>query len=287
MNSLRLVTDHRLDRPVLPRHEGVDLVLALDDEPERRTLYAAGRQPAAHLLPEQRREIEADEIIERPAGLLGVDELRGELSRRPDRLLDRAFRDLVEHDPVDGLGIEELPFLEDLVDVPGNRFAFTIGVGREVDGVCLPDGSRDLLDVLFVLVDEPVLHGEAVLGVDGAVLRHEIANVPVGCKDLEVPAQIFLDRPRLGGRLDDDQMLAHGWIRKSVRINRQVPVLERHHACARVGGALRIRADRMFPERQALAARGKSLPGETAGLIKYAPRQVTPDEDIDGPGKAT
>ncbi len=50
-------------------------VLALADHAQRRALHAAGRQTAAHLLPQQRRQVEADEIVERAARLLRVDQV--------------------------------------------------------------------------------------------------------------------------------------------------------------------------------------------------------------------
>jgi len=40
--------------PVLARHEGLDLQLALDDHPERGRLHAAGGKTGADLLPQQR-----------------------------------------------------------------------------------------------------------------------------------------------------------------------------------------------------------------------------------------
>src|SRR3972149_2446449 len=63
------------DGPVFACDEFFDLLLALDDEPQRRTLYTPGRQPAAHLFPQQRREVETHEVIERAPRLLGVDEI--------------------------------------------------------------------------------------------------------------------------------------------------------------------------------------------------------------------
>ena len=95
---LRGLLGDRFDRPVFLRLERRDLVLALDDEAQRRALHAARGQPAPHLLPEQRRQIEADQIVERAPRLLRVDELLGEIARLLDGFLDRALRDLVEHD---------------------------------------------------------------------------------------------------------------------------------------------------------------------------------------------
>src|SRR5216684_5119839 len=63
-----------LDRPVLLAEEALDLPLAVDDHPQRHRLYAAGRESAPHLLPEQRADLVADEAVEDASGLLGVNE---------------------------------------------------------------------------------------------------------------------------------------------------------------------------------------------------------------------
>src|SRR5690606_31870884 len=181
---------HRgFDRPVLLRLERRDLVLALDDQPERRALHAARGQPPPHLLPQQRRQIEADEIVERAARLLRVDQLRRELARALDRLADRSLRDLVEDDPVNGLRVEDLTVLEHLVDMPRDRLALTVRVRREVDPFGLRDRLRDPIDVLLVLVDQLILHREPVFRVHGAFLRHEVAHVTVRREHLEILAE--------------------------------------------------------------------------------------------------
>ena len=69
--------EERLERPVLAGGERVDLALALDDEADGDRLDAAGRQAAADLAREQRAERVADEAVDDPARLLGVDEVRG------------------------------------------------------------------------------------------------------------------------------------------------------------------------------------------------------------------
>ena len=57
--------------------EALDLLLALHDEAKRRALHAARRQPAPDLLPQQRREIEADQVIERAPRLLPAGRITG------------------------------------------------------------------------------------------------------------------------------------------------------------------------------------------------------------------
>ena len=54
--------------------EFLDLQLAVADEPQRHRLHAAGRTRARQLAPQHRREREADEVIERAAGEVGVDQ---------------------------------------------------------------------------------------------------------------------------------------------------------------------------------------------------------------------
>ena len=73
--SLAAVRTLALDGPVLLGDEGSDFLLALADHAQRRALHAPRREAAAHLLPQQRGEIEADQVVERTARLLRVDQL--------------------------------------------------------------------------------------------------------------------------------------------------------------------------------------------------------------------
>jgi hypothetical protein len=65
----------RLDRPVLLGLERQDLALALADDPHGDRLHAPGRQPAPHLVPEERRQLVAHEPVEHAARLLRVVEV--------------------------------------------------------------------------------------------------------------------------------------------------------------------------------------------------------------------
>ena len=85
--GLRAVFAFGFERPVFLRHERADLVFALADHAQRRALHAAGRQAAAHFLPQQRREIEADEVVERAARLLRVHEVERQVARLGDGAL--------------------------------------------------------------------------------------------------------------------------------------------------------------------------------------------------------
>ncbi len=207
--DLLILLGPRLERPVLARHESLDLFLALADQAQRGRLHAPGGQTRLDLAPQQRRQIEAHQIVQRAARLLGIDQGVGDLARMLDRVLHLALGDLVEHHALDRLALERVLLLQQLGQVPGDRLPFTIRVGREPEFVGILERGDDGLDVLFVLVDDPVLHLEAVLDIDRAVLGHEVADVTVRREDFEVLAQVFLDRLGLGGRLDDNQIFAH------------------------------------------------------------------------------
>src|SRR5207244_13656920 len=118
-----------LDRPVLLGREAADLALALTDDAHGDRLHAARREPAAHLVPEQRRELVADQPVEDAARLLRVEAVSVELAGLLERFEDRLLRDLVEQHAMDVLP----PRAELLRNVPGDGLALAVGVGRQVD----------------------------------------------------------------------------------------------------------------------------------------------------------
>ena len=213
----------RVERPVFLRFERADFFLALADQTQRRRLHAAGRQARRNLAPQQRREIEADEVVERAPRLLGVDQVLRHIAAFFDGTLHLARRDLVEHDALDRLVLEQTLFFQHFLQVPGDSLAFAIGVGCEEQGVGAFQLGDDRVDMLRVLFDDLIFHLEAARHIDCAVLRHEVTHVSVRGQNLVVLAQVFLDRLRLRRRLDDDQILAH-----------RMPV---SRADARVGGS--------------------------------------------------
>ena len=186
-----------------------DLFFALADHAQRGALHAAGGEAAPHFLPEQRREIEADEIVERAPRLLRVHEIERQVARLGHRLAHRGLGDLVEHHAMHLLVRELAALFQDLRQMPGDGFALAVRVGREVQGLGFLQRLGDGFDVALVLLEHLVLHGEAVVGIDRAFLRHQIAHVAIGGEHLEVLAQVLLDGLRLRGRLDDDEIVSH------------------------------------------------------------------------------
>src|SRR5690606_37619089 len=82
---LELVAARRLQEggeiPVFFRDEALDLRFPVADEAQRDRLDAPGRARARQLAPEDRGEIEADQIVEGAAGQIGVHQPRVDVAR--------------------------------------------------------------------------------------------------------------------------------------------------------------------------------------------------------------
>src|SRR5712664_3061546 len=168
-------------------------------------LHAARREPAAHLVPEQRRELVADQPVEDAARLLRVEAVAVELAGLLERFEDRLLRDLVEQHAVDVLP----PRAELLRDVPGDGFALAVGVGRQVDVLLVLGGLLDVLEHLRLALDDVVLGREVALDVDPELRLGQVHHVADGGLHLVVPPEVLAERLGFGRRLDDDEVLGH------------------------------------------------------------------------------
>jgi hypothetical protein len=205
----RLGLQERAKRPVLPRDERIDLALPLDHEAHGHGLHATRRQPAPNLARDQRAERVAHEPIDDPARLLGVDEVGVDAPRVREGLANGTLGDLGERDS---------PRLRRgnvrrLGHVPRDRFALAVEVGGEVDGVGALCRLGDVGDLLATVLRDHVLGREAVLDVHAelalAGIVGQVTDVPVRRQDTVIVAEVALDRPCLGWRLDDHEVLRH------------------------------------------------------------------------------
>ena len=97
----------RDEGPVFARDEGLDLELAVADEAQGDGLNPAGRARTGQFAPQYGREVEADEIVQRAAGEIGVDQRLVDLARILHGLEDRRPRDRVEDDALDALVLQD------------------------------------------------------------------------------------------------------------------------------------------------------------------------------------
>ena len=93
--------------------------------------------------------------------------------------------------------------------MPGDGFAFAVGVGGQIQRVGVAQRFFDGLHMLGVAIDRLIRHRKAALGVDGAFFGYQVAHVAVGGQYVKLLAQVFVDGARLGGRFDDKQVMRH------------------------------------------------------------------------------
>ena len=196
----------RVERPVLDRTERLDLPLPFADDAQRHRLDASGGESPPDLLPEQVGNLVPDEAVDDAPGLLRVDEPPVDLARRLHRGEHGALGDLVEADPLEDRPLG--PRLQGFLEVPGDRLALAVRVGREVDGRGFAGGLLELPERLFLALQDLVRRFVAVAPIDAQPLLGQVPHVAIGREHTKVLAEELLERLRLGRRFDDDEGLA-------------------------------------------------------------------------------
>jgi hypothetical protein len=189
-----------------------DLALALDDQAQRHRLHAPGRQAfAPDLLAQQRAELVADQAVEDAARLLGVHALLIDRARLRERRGDRIARDLVKFHAVHRAPARHR--LEHGGQVPGDRLAFAVGVGGQVDfrGLArkFAQARHDRAHILARVFAgrDHVARLEIVLEVDAQAVLGQIAHVADRSLDVITGAEKLADGAGLGRGFDDHQFL--------------------------------------------------------------------------------
>ncbi len=210
----------RHQRPVFARHEFFDFEFAVADQPQRHRLHAAGRARARQFAPQHRRQREADQIVQRAARHIGVDQRAIDLARRLHRIRHRLLGDGVEHHALDLVVLQRALLFQHLEHVPGDRFALAIGVGCENQAVGALQGAGDVVEPAGRLgVDLPD-HLEIGVRIDRSVLGGKVADMAERGQNLVGGAQIFVDRLGFRRRLHNDDIhvipMAYGKILRLV-----------------------------------------------------------------------
>ena len=186
------------DAEVGRRTEGDDLAFALDDEPHGDALHAACGERRTHLLPEDGRELEADQTVEDAARLLGVDQIHVDRAGLLDGFEDGPLGDFVEDDTLGLVDGETQHFGQ----VPCDGFSFAVFIGRQPYGLAL--GQLGQFVHHFLLVARDFIDGpELVVDIDAQVFFRQVADVSETRLDDIVLAEELLDGFGLGGGLDD------------------------------------------------------------------------------------
>ena len=187
------------------RHEVFDGAFALHDHAHRHRLHTAGAESAAHLLPKYRRQFEAHEAVEHPAGLLGVHQVHVNAARIFNGLEDGGLGNFVKYD---ALGLRNVE-VEGLGQVPRNGLSLAVLIAREPDGFGGLGKLAELCDHVFFVFAHHVFRGETLVDVDAYSALGQVADVPkAGTHGVGAP-EVFFDGLRFGGRFDDDEVLGH------------------------------------------------------------------------------
>ena len=200
----------RQQGPVFAGDEFLDFKLALADQPQGHRLHPAGRARARQLAPQYRREVEANEIIQRPAGEIGIDQAGIDLARVFHGVAHGIAGDGVEHDALDRLAFQHLFLLQHFQHMPGNRLALAVGIGRQNDAVGLLHRLGNVGQALGRLGIDLPEHGEIAGGINRAILGGQIADMAERGVNLVSRPKVFVDRLGLGRRFDDDDI--HGGV---------------------------------------------------------------------------
>ncbi len=157
-------------------------------------MHAPGGDAAFYRLPQQGRNLVADQTIQHTAGLLSFKQIRVDLARMFQGILHCAGGDFVELDPLDIPGF----ILDHLRDVPGNGLALTIRVGREIDRISPGRGLLKIMDDFFLALDGLVARREIVFLIHADFLGGQVADMPHAGLHHVFAAQKFLDGLHLG-----------------------------------------------------------------------------------------
>ena len=145
----------------------------------------AERARFGQLAPQHRREAEADEIVERAARLVGVDQMLVEAAAVAHGLEHGGLGDLVEHHALDVDALERARSFSSSsrcqeIASP-SRSGSVARIRRLAPSLT---ALRDLVDALLPVVERLVDDLEILVGQDRAVLLRQVADVAVARQDL-------------------------------------------------------------------------------------------------------
>ena len=199
------------DGPVLPGDEALDLDFPVDDQAEGDGLHPTCGAGSRQFPPEDRRQVEAHQIVEGAPGQVGLDQLHVDLAgclhglghcRTGDGVENHPFHRLVLHNPL---------LLKDIQHMPGDGLAFPVRVGGQDDAVRGLGRLGDLRQPLRGLgVDLPG-HGKVLVRTDRSIPGRQVADMAIAGQDLVVRPQVLVDGFGLGRALDDDEVHARPW----------------------------------------------------------------------------
>ena len=176
---LRLRREPGVDAPVLLGLERLDLPFAVDDQPQRHRLDAAGRQCAAELLGKERRQLVSDDPVQDSAGLLGVHQVEVDAARVTEGSLHGVLGDLGEGHAVGCAWVGA----DRLGHVPGDGLALPVEVGGQPQTRGRLVGLAKAANHLLLVGSHFVFRLELVIELDPHAILGQVADVPLAGRD--------------------------------------------------------------------------------------------------------
>ena len=218
----------RGNRPVLFAAKGLPLRFTLTNQSHRHRLHSAHTETASHLVPEQLAALVTNDTVQNTSGLLRIDKVHIYFTRRLQRAFDRRLGDLVEQHSED---LSLLLFLlrlseQLLLKMPRDGLPFAIRVRGQKHLVCLFRFLLDLRQHFRLALDRDVLRLKIVLEIHAQLTGRQVFDMSDRRHDRITAAQIFRNRPRLGRRLNDNQIFCHSNPVSASRTVSDVPNIE-------------------------------------------------------------
>ena len=164
-------SEDRFDAPVFLRIERLDLHLALNDQAQADGLHASRTFRAGQFAPQNGREVETHQIIQRAPRQIGFDQRHIHVARITHRLGNGFLGDRVKGDSRDfRIFLDRAAFGQGFLQMPTDRFTFPVGVGREDQFVVIGQRIGDGFDMFLAVAGDFPLHVEFMVGINRAIL---------------------------------------------------------------------------------------------------------------------
>ncbi len=190
----------RLDaqHPIRLRLERLNRPLALAHQPQRHRLHTPRAGCPRNPPPQHRADLIAHHAVENAPRLLAVHALLVNFARLAERLANGRRRNFVVGHPAELLN-GHLVF-QRLAQMPGNRLAFAVGVGREIHGIHTSRRRLQLTQHFRAALNRDILRRKSLINVHTQRPLGQIAHVAQRSLDHILRSQQPLNGFGFGGR---------------------------------------------------------------------------------------
>ena len=181
------------DRPVFLRDKCLDGGFTLTDQAQRYRLHPAGRAGAGKFAPQHGRDRKSDEIVQRTARPIGVDQFGIQFARLCHRGQDGVLCHLVEYNPLDRLVLDQSLVLQQFQNMPADRLALAVGVSGEDQTIGGAKRRGDFPDAFLRPAGDLPLHRKIFVRKDRSVLAWQVTDMPIARQNLVVITKVAVD----------------------------------------------------------------------------------------------